>query len=149
MELNIDFQPNEVLNIFARFGLLKTEIKNWQSRSDLEGRAQAHAPEKSYAFGLNWSISDQASLSIDIVGKSSFYYSDSHNNKSKSYSLANMSYDYYVDSWTYTIWARNVFDEYYSTRGFYFGNEAPDFTDTLYERHGDPRHIGISVRYDF
>lgn len=149
LELNIDLQPNEVLNIFARFGLLKTEIKNWQSRPDLEGRAQAHAPEKSYALGLNWSISDQASLSIDIVGKSSFYYSDSHNNKSKSYSLTNMSYDYFVDSWTYTIWARNVFDEYYSTRGFYFGNEAPDFTDTLYERHGDPRHIGISVRYDF
>ena len=149
LELNIDLQPNEVLNIFARFGLLKTEIKNWQSRPDLEGRAQAHAPEKSYALGLNWSISDQASLSIDIVGKSSFYYSDSHNNKSKSYSLTNMSYDYYVDSWTYSIWARNVFDEYYSTRGFYFGNEAPDFTDTLYERHGDPRHIGISVRYDF
>ena len=149
LELNIDLQPNEVLNIFARFGLLKTEIKNWQSRPDLEGRAQAHAPEKSYALGLNWSISDQASLSMDIVGKSSFYYSDSHNNKSKSYSLTNMSYDYYVDSWTYSIWARNVFDEYYSTRGFYFGNEAPDFTDTLYERHGDPRHIGISVRYDF
>ena len=149
LELNIDLQPNEVLNIFARFGLLKTEIKNWQSRPDLEGRAQAHAPEKSYALGLNWSISDQASLSIDIVGKSSFYYSDSHNNKSKSYSLTNISYDYYVDSWTYTIWARNVFDEYYSTRGFYFGNEAPDFIDTLYERHGDPRHIGISVRYDF
>ena len=149
LELNIDLQPNEVLNIFARFGLLKTEIKNWQSRPDLEGRAQAHAPEKSYALGLNWSISDQASLSMDIVGKSSFYYSDSHNNKSKSYSLTNMSYDYFVDSWTYSIWARNVFDEYYSTRGFYFGNEAPDFTDTLYERHGDPRHIGISVRYDF
>ena len=149
LELNVDLQANEVLNIFARFGLLKTEIKNWQSRPDLEGRAQAHAPEKSYALGLNWSISDQASLSIDIVGKSSFYYSDSHNNKSKSYSLTNISYDYFIDSWTYTIWARNVFDEYYSTRGFYFGNEAPDFADTLYERHGDPRHVGISVRYDF
>ena len=149
LELNVDLQANEVLNIFARFGLLKTEIKNWQSRPDLEGRAQAHAPEKSYALGLNWSISDQASLSIDVVGKSSFYYSDSHNNKSKSYSLTNISYDYFIDSWTYTIWARNVFDEYYSTRGFYFGNEAPDFADTLYERHGDPRHVGISVRYDF
>ena len=41
------------------------------------------------------------------------------------------------------------FDEYYATRGFYFGNEAPDFVDTLYERHGDPRHLGLSVRYDF
>ena len=24
-----------------------------------------------------------------------------------------------------------------------------DFEDTLYERHGDPRHLGLSVRYDF
>ncbi len=149
LELNIDMQLEESLNFFARLGLLKTEINNWKSRPDLEGRAQAHAPKKSYAIGMNWSITDRASLSIDVVGKSSFYYSDSHNNKSKAYSLTNINFDYLIGSWTYSIWARNIFDEYYSVRGFYFGNEAPDFKDTLYERHGDPRHLGLSVRYDF
>ena len=149
LELNIDMQLKESLNFFARLGLLKTEINNWKSRPDLEGRAQAHAPKKSYAIGMNWSITDRASLSIDVVGKSSFYYSDSHNNQSKAYSLTNINFDYLIGSWTYSIWARNIFDEYYSVRGFYFGNEAPDFKDTLYERHGDPRHIGLSVRYDF
>ena len=149
LELNIDMQLQESLNFFARLGVLKTEINNWKSRPDLEGRAQAHAPKKSYAFGMNWSITDRASLSIDVVGKSSFYYSDSHNNQSKAYSLTNINFDYLIGSWTYSIWARNIFDEYYSVRGFYFGNEAPDFKDTLYERHGDPRHLGLSVRYDF
>ena len=149
LELNLDAQLTKYLSIFTRVGLLKTEIKNWKSRPDLEGRAQAHAPEKSYAFGVNWLISDKASLTIDITGKSSFYYSDSHNNKSQSYALTNFSYDYAIDNWTYSLWARNIFDEYYSTRGFYFGNEAPNFEDTLYERHGDPRHVGLSVRYDF
>jgi outer membrane receptor protein involved in Fe transport len=149
LELNIDMQLQESLNFFARLGLLKTEINNWKSRPDLEGRAQAHAPKKSYAIGMNWSITDRASLSIDVVGKSSFYYSDSHNNQSKAYSLTNINFDYLIGSWTYSIWARNIFDEYYSVRGFYFGNEAPDFKDTLYERHGDPRHLGLSVRYDF
>ena len=149
LELNIDMQLQESLNFFARLGVLKTEINNWKSRPDLEGRAQAHAPKKSYAFGMNWSITDRASLSIDLVGKSSFYYSDSHNNQSKAYSLTNINFDYLIGSWTYSIWARNIFDEYYSVRGFYFGNEAPDFKDTLYERHGDPRHLGLSVRYDF
>jgi outer membrane receptor protein involved in Fe transport len=149
LELNIDMQLKESLNFFARLGLLKTEINNWKSRPDLEGRAQAHAPKKSYALGMNWSITDRASLSIDVVGKSSFYYSDSHNNQSKAYSLTNINFDYLIGSWTYSIWARNIFDEYYSVRGFYFGNEAPDFKDTLYERHGDPRHLGLSVRYDF
>ena len=149
LELNIDVQLTESLNFFARLGLLRTEINNWKSRSDLEGRAQAHAPKKSYAFGMNWSITNRASLSVDVVGKSGFYYSDSHNNQSKSYSLTNINFDYLIGGWTYSIWARNIFDEYYSVRGFYFGNEAPDFKDTLYERHGDPRHVGLSVRYDF
>ena len=149
LELNIDMQLTESLNFFARLGLLRTEINNWKSRPDLEGRAQAHAPKKSYAFGMNWSITNRASLSVDAVGKSSFYYSDSHNNQSKSYSLTNINFDYLIGGWTYSIWARNIFDEYYSVRGFYFGNEAPDFKDTLYERHGDPRHVGLSVRYDF
>ena len=149
LELNVDMQLNESLHYFARFGLLKTEINNWKSRPDLEGRAQAHAPEKSYALGLNWFVTERASLTIDVVGKSSFYYSDSHNNKSKSYSLTNINFDYLIGDWTYSIWARNIFDEYYSVRGFYFGNEAPDFKDTLYERHGDPRHVGFSMRYDF
>mgnify|MGYP000849931017 CR=1 FL=1 len=149
LEFNMDIKLTESLDIFARLGLLKTKIKNWKSRPDLEGRAQAHAPERSFAVGMNWSISDKSFLSIDVLGKSSFYYSDSHNNQSKSYSLTNISYDYLVGRWTYSLWARNIFDEYYSLRGFYFGNEAPDFADTLYERHGDPRHVGITVRYDF
>ena len=93
-------QLTESLNFFARLGLLRTEINNWKSRPDLEGRAQAHAPKKSYAFGMNWSITNRASLSVDAVGKSSFYYSDSHNNQSKSYSLTNINFDYLIGGWT-------------------------------------------------
>lgn len=149
LELNVNLKLTESLDFFSRLGLLKTEINNWKSRPDLEGRAQAHAPKRSYALGVSWSITDKASLSLDLVGKSSFYYSDSHDNQSKSYALANLSYNYSIGDWTYSVWARNIFDKYYSVRGFYFGNEAPDFEDKLYERHGDPRHIGITARYDF
>ena len=149
IELELDFQLSKNLDLFINFGLLKTEIKRWKSRPEIEGRAQAHAPEKSYAIGLNWYPSETSNLSLDVVGKSSFYYSDSHNNKSESYFLTNINYSYFVRQWTFSIWGRNIFDEYYSTRGFYFGNEAPNFIDTLYERHGDPRHLGITVRYDF
>ena len=149
LELNVNLKLTESLDFFSRLGLLKTEINNWKSRPDLEGRAQAHAPKRSYALGVSWSITDRASLSLDLVGKSSFYYSDSHDNQSKSYALTNLSYNYSIGHWTYSVWARNIFDKYYSVRGFYFGNEAPDFKDKLYERHGDPRHIGITARYDF
>ena len=149
LEINMDMDINESLSAFVNLGILKTKIKNWESRQDLEDRAQAHAPERSYALGFNWAPTSHTYLAIDFTGKSSFYYSDSHNNKSKSYVLTNLNLGYVKNNWNYELWARNIFDEYYSVRGFYFGNEAPNFIDTLYERHGDPRHIGFSIRYDF
>ena len=103
IELEMDIQLSENLDTFINFGLLKTEIKSWKSRPEIEGRAQAHAPEKSYAIGLNWYPSEQSNLSFDIVGKSSFYYSDSHDNKSKSYFLTNINYSYFHGQWTYSF----------------------------------------------
>ena len=129
--------------------MLKTKIKNWESRIDLENRAQAHAPERTYSFGTNLDINNNLYLKIDINGKSSFYYSDSHDSKSKSYQLVNLTLGYSKANFVTEVWIRNIFDEYYSTRGFYFGNEAPNFIDTLYRRQGDPKNIGISLRYDF
>jgi len=148
-EGNLNFEITEHIEIYGNLGILKTEIRDWVSRPELEGRAQAHAPEKSYSMGLNIDINTNAYLSINISGKSGFYYSDSHNNKSKSYTLSDITYGYINNDWKYKIWVRNLFNKYYSVRGFYFGNEAPDFENTLYERHGDPRHIGLSVEYDF
>ncbi len=38
-------------------------------------------------------------------------------------------------------WGRNVFDEDYTTRGFFFGNEPPDFTNKRYTQLGEPRQV--------
>ena len=37
----------------------------------------------------------------------------------------------------------------YAVRGFYFGNEPPDFPATLYTRLGDARQAGITVDLEF
>ena len=149
LELSIDYQINDAFNVYSRIGLLETEIKNWLSRPDLDGREQAHAPKSSYSVGLEWRPNKSSFVRLDVVGKSSFYYSDSHANKSRSYSLTNLSTGYQWDSLEFSFWVRNAFDKYYSVRGFYFGNEPPNFEDTLYERQGDPRHFGISLNYEF
>jgi outer membrane receptor protein involved in Fe transport len=47
------------------------------------------------------------------------------------------------------VWVRNLFDRYYSQRGFYFGLEPPDFTPTRYVQAGDPRHAGVTLTYTF
>ena len=148
-EGSIDTQLNNALSLFLNLGYLETEIKNWASRPDIEGREQAHAPKYSFTTGAEYYFSENTSFEINFIGKSGFYYSDSHNNKSDSYVLTNAALRHSLDNWVIDLWVQNLFDEYYSTRGFFFGNEAPDFIDTLYRRHGDPRHFGLSVRYDF
>ena len=148
-EGSIDTQLNDALSLFLNLGYLETEIKNWASRPDIEGREQAHAPKYSFSTGVEYYFQENTSFEINFLGKSGFYYSDSHNNKSDSYVLTNAALRHSVDNWVIDLWVQNLFDEYYSTRGFFFGNEAPDFIDTLYRRHGDPRQFGLSVRYDF
>ena len=86
---------------------------------------------------------------MNLNGKSSFYYSYSHNNKSESFQLVNTTLGYRNKNFTVEFWIRNMTDEYYSTRGFYFGNEAPSFEETLYRRQGDPRNLGLTLRYNF
>ena len=98
---------------------------------------------------MNWKPRENIYFSIETTGKSSFYYSDSHANQSKPYVLTNLVLGYKKEQFTYEVWVRNLFNEYFSVRGFYFGNEPPDFLPTLYERQGDPRHMGLLMRYDF
>jgi outer membrane receptor protein involved in Fe transport len=148
-ELSVYSQFTDRLNIYADLGILRTKIQNYASRPDLEGRDQAHAPNYSFSAGLNWKIYENFEFHLDITGKSDFYYSDSHNNQSDDYVLTNLNFYYKQSNFTYNFWVRNLFDKYYSLRGFYFGNEPPNFEDKLYERHGDPRNLGISIQYEF
>ncbi len=149
IEITSNYLVSDNLYIYANLGFLKTKIKNWESRIDLEDRSQAHAPEHSYSIGGNLNLKNNFYLKLDINGKSSFYYSDSHDNQSKSYQLTNLTFGYSNANFTVDLWIRNLFNKYYSTRGFFFGNEAPNFIDTLYRRQGDPKHIGISLIYNF
>jgi iron complex outermembrane receptor protein len=47
------------------------------------------------------------------------------------------------------VWVRNLFDRQYAVRGFYFGNEPPDFPSKLYTRAGDPRQLGVTFDISF
>ena len=148
-EISLNSQISDDLSLSMSLGILETEIKKYDSRPDLEGRDQAHAPNYSFSADLGWKISSDLEFIVGITGKSEFYYSDSHNNSSHDYVLTNANFIYERDKVNVNFWARNLFNEYYSLRGFYFGNEPPNFEDTLYERHGDPRHYGVTFTYDF
>ena len=66
-----------------------------------------------------------------------------------TYALFNASIGYNRGMWGVTLWARNLLDERYAVRGFYFGLAPPDYADTLYLSYGDPRQLGLSLDLDF
>jgi iron complex outermembrane receptor protein len=52
-------------------------------------------------------------------------------------------------NWEASLWVRNLLDQRSALHGFYFGNEPPDFANKLYLEQGDPRQVGLSLRYRF
>ncbi|MDZ7644242.1 MAG: hypothetical protein U5K76_08580 [Woeseiaceae bacterium] len=76
--------------------------------------------------------------------RTTYFFDVSHDQRSSAYELANVRVGFEGDRWSVEGWGRNVFDERYAVRGFYFGNEPPDFPNELYIRQGDPRQFGVT-----
>jgi outer membrane receptor protein involved in Fe transport len=55
---------------------------------------------------------------------------------------------YEAKNWDATLWVKNLTDERYATRGFFFGND-PTWTNKKYIRLGDPRSFGITTHVYF
>jgi iron complex outermembrane receptor protein len=147
IEATVDWQTTERLTLSAALGWLNAEIDEFSLFPELAGREQAHAPRYTYSFGATYSASSGWWARLDLSGMDEFYFDYGHDQISQAYGLANLSVGRDWDAWSVKLWARNVLDEDYFVRGFYFGNEPPDFPPTLYTRLGDPRHYGITLSY--
>ena len=148
IEITADYRVSDVFSVYANIGLLDTEIRELAGGGATDGRDQAHAPRYSYAFGGRANFAQGWFARIDVTGKDAFFFSDSHDQRSEAYNLVNARVGYERGNWSVSAWARNLLDEKYATRGFFFGNEpARDFVDTLYTRQGDPRSVGVSVEW--
>jgi outer membrane receptor protein involved in Fe transport len=147
IEVTVDWQATQRLELSGAVGLLDAEIVEFSLFPTLAGRDQAHAPEYTYSLGATYSVPSGWWGRLDFSGMDAFYFDYGHDQASRHYSLANLSVGRDWGAWRVKLWARNLFDEDYAVRGFYFGNEPPDFPPTLYTRLGDPRHYGITVSY--
>jgi outer membrane receptor protein involved in Fe transport len=151
IEADVRWLPSENWMLYATIGLLDTEFRNVAAPSlaNLEGRSKAHAPNYTLAFGGSFEHPRGFFTRIDVSARDKFYFDVAHDQQSKAYELVNARMGYRADSWSATLWARNLFDEDYTVRGFYFGNEPPDFPNKLYTRAGDPRQAGVTFEKRF
>ena len=150
LEAELRVTPNDRWQYYVNVGLLDTEFDAFVTAEvDNSGRELAHAPDYTIAAGVAWQHPRGWFARIDSSARDEFFFSDSHDQRSDAYVLTNLRVGFASESWRADLWARNVFDKDYAVRGFYFGNEPPDFPDALYTRLGDPRQVGITIERSF
>jgi outer membrane receptor protein involved in Fe transport len=140
-EADLRWLPNDNWQLYANVGLLSTDIAG--------GRDQAHAPAYTAAVGGQYRHDNGWYGRVDMTARDAFYFDVSHDQSSEAYELVNLRIGYDANTWSVQLWARNLFDQQYAVRGFYFGNEPPDFPATLYTRQGDPRQVGLTLERRF
>ena len=150
LELAASWQATPGLRLGATLGLLRARFLDYRrDAEDLSGREQAHAPSWQYSLSAEYRHTLGWFLRSDLNGVDAFYFSESHNERSSSYSLVNLRAGIERRGWRASLWVRNLFDESWSQRGFFFGNEPPDFPNRLYVQPGDPRQLGMTISYEW
>lgn len=151
LEAELDYAATERLTLYANLGFIDAEFHDYErpDGATLDGRDQAHAPTYTFAVGGTWRHPRGWFARLDATGKDEFFFSNSHDQRSGAYELVHARAGFQGERFGVSVWGRNLFDRRYAVRGFFFGNEPPNFPDTLYVRLGDPRQLGVTVDYRF
>ncbi len=150
LEFSSEYQLSPHWRWLTSVGLLFTQFDHYiVGTRNLAGRQQAHAPKYNYATALNYESDTGIYALLEISGKDSFYFSNSHDQISKSYNLVNLKLGYEQKNWRFTFWGKNILNKKYAVRGFFFANEPPDWIEKLYTRQGNPSQWGITINYDY
>jgi iron complex outermembrane receptor protein len=156
LETDVNGQVSSAVTLGGSLGLLRTYFEDFvqqgASGSTLvsESRELANAPH--WQAALNATIRDPrgAFARVDVTGMGSFYFDLPPNStRSHAYGLLNAKLGWEQKRWAAYLWGRNLLNKNYAVRGFFFGDEPPDFYPKLYVQLGDPRTWGASVTVKF
>ena len=78
-----------------------------------------------------------------------FYFEDQYNPKSEFYNIFNLNIGFVIANWDFAVWGKNILNENYPTRGYYFDLGIGNNGAQSYKMFGKPAHFGISVGYHF
>jgi iron complex outermembrane recepter protein len=152
IEASLDWFVTDKLRLLGSLGLLDAEFDNHSVQGvSFNGRQVAHAPDYTFSLGAELYPTSAWTVRANVEGKDAFYFSDSHNSESSAYAIVNASADYRHDKhWKVSVWARNLLDKDYATRGFFFGNNpANGYVNETYVQYAEPRVAGLTVSYDY
>jgi iron complex outermembrane recepter protein len=151
LESTASWAATRSLEFGGSLGLLQTRYHGFvQNGVTLPDRALPHAPPWQAAVNVTWRDARGPYARLDVTGRGSFFYDLPPNGtRSSAYGLVNGKLGWDTPRWEMYLWARNLLDKNYTVRGFYFGDEPPDFPNKSYVQLGEPRNWGLhlTVRY--
>ncbi len=145
-ETNWYISENWTFNVSA--GLLETDRDSYadpgDSTNQIEERDLSNAPSYTYTARLNYQPKEGLFAGIEVVGSDDYFESNSNNEKRDAYAIFNGSIGYRWEQWTITLWTKNLFDEEYAERVFFFDN---GLGEQRYEAPAAPRTYGVTANY--
>jgi iron complex outermembrane recepter protein len=152
IEGEMELEATARLRVIASLGLLDSEYSEFVNSAgeDLAGREQAHAPGYQYSVSATYTFNDRWRFDATLEGRDDFFFSDSHDFKSRPYSLLHAGLTHEHGPWRTRLWARNLLDEDTYVRGYFFGNDPRlGYEPRGYTQLGEPRRVGLSVTRSF
>ena len=153
IEASLRYAVTPSLELGGSIGLLRSRLSGAlnEDGEPVPPREQAHAPEYTAAVHAAWRHPRGFMARVDVTAKDNFYFDvpTDHDMQSHAYSIVNLKVGYEQPRWSAHLWVRNLFDEDYAVRGFFFSNEPPDWAEKLYVQRGDPRQVGLTVNVSF
>jgi iron complex outermembrane recepter protein len=150
LESELGWNAGRGLRFEATAALLRARLLDYTLEGrNLDKRESAHAPDYQFGLAASWRSSNGWFARAALQAVDGFYFSASHDERAPARELVNLHLGYQADRWSATAYARNLLDENYAVRGFFFANEPPDYEVKRYTQNGDPRQFGLRVAFEF
>jgi iron complex outermembrane recepter protein len=151
LEAHAGWSLGEGWSVRGSLALLDSEIEDFvlANGNTVKGGRMANTPEWSYSWALLKQTTSGIFGSLGMSGKAAYFESNNHGEQRSSYHIAHAEIGWRSERWSLVFWARNLTDETYEKRVFFFGNEDPDYVPTRYISRADPRQLGVTLRFWF
>lgn len=156
-EIEGAYQLSDRVQLFGSFGRLEADVDSITTydldaadfivREDI---GQAKSPQWQYYVGADLTLTPRLNARLELEGQDVSRFGYHHDQNLGGYDLLNASLSYRTGRTELQLWGRNLTDKDYAVHGLYFGNDPrKGWINETYYQYGEPRVVGVTVRYSF
>ena len=154
LEAELDYALAEHLHAFANAATMRSSFESFRYTSGASEQAGdlPNTPDYGFTVGLRYQPPKGFFGRVELVARDDYLESLGHQERRSAHEVVNATLGYAWASWSVSLWARNLLDEEYDKRVFYFANTPATWNAGIASRYtsdADPRQVGLTARYEF